>query len=146
MDHQHRTHPPGNITYNVLNGGPLTGSTYTTKLVAPISTTPSIKRPNNNFGADDRYLQRRQQQLSGAGGPGEPPDESSRSVLANYTWSHALDNGVNGSTFNATNDLLDPTTIAPEYGNSIYNVRHRLVVNAVMQSPWKREGWLGQSD
>jgi hypothetical protein len=62
---------------------------------------------------------------------------------ANYTWAHALDYGVNGSTFNDTNDLLDPTTIKPEYGNSIYDVRHRLVVSAVMQSPWKREGWLG---
>ena len=61
----------------------------------------------------------------------------------NYTWSHALDYGVNGTTFTDTNDLLDPTNLSLEYGNSIYDVRHRLVVNAVMQSPWKVNGWMG---
>jgi len=36
------------------------------------------------------------------------PHEPQHPVSASYTWSHALDNGVNGQTFNATNSLLDP--------------------------------------
>jgi hypothetical protein len=61
---------------------------------------------------------------------------------ANYTWSHALDNGVNGSTFSDTNDLLVPNNAALERGNSIYNVPNRFVMNAVIESPWKHTGWM----
>jgi len=61
----------------------------------------------------------------------------------NYTWSHALDTGVNGSTFTDTNDLLLPTSIRPEFGNSSFDVRHRFVLNAIVNSPWKVKGWLG---
>jgi hypothetical protein len=62
---------------------------------------------------------------------------------ANYTWAHALDYGTNGSTFIDTNDLLNPTSIASEYGNSIYDVRNRFVANAVVLLPWKKGGILG---
>ena len=61
---------------------------------------------------------------------------------ANYTWAHALDFGQNESTFSDTNDLFSPV-MQGEYGNSIYDVRHRFVVNAVANSPWKKDGWLG---
>ena len=131
------------FTYNVLNGGPLTGSTYTTKLFAPISTTPSVKRPNNSFGAVTDIFSGVNSNYQALAVQVNHRMNRHVQFSANYTWAHALDYGVNGSTFNDTNDLLDPTTIAPEYGNSIYDVRHRLVVSAVMQSPWKREGWLG---
>ncbi len=132
-----------NITYNVLNGGPLTGATYTTKLFAPITTTPLVKRPNNNFGAATDIFSGVNSNYQALAVQVNHRMNRHVQFSANYTWAHALDYGVNGSTFNDTNDLLDPTTIAPEYGNSIYDVRHRLVVSAVMQSPWKREGWLG---
>jgi hypothetical protein len=60
---------------------------------------------------------------------------------ANYTWSHALDNGVNGQTFVATNSLFNPFNLNSDYGNSIYNVPQRFVLNAVMTSPWQFNGW-----
>ncbi len=60
---------------------------------------------------------------------------------ANYTWSHALDNGVNGQTFTATNSLLNPFNLNSEYGNSIYNVPNRFTLTTVMESPWKATGW-----
>lgn len=128
------------ITYQVLNGGPLPGPTYTTKLFAPQG---AIKRPDNAFGAATDIL-------SGV--------DSSYQALAiqlnhrfthhtqfsvNYTWAHAIDDGVNGATFNDTNDLLDPSNLALERGNSIYDVRHRLVVSAILDSPWKVNGWMG---
>ncbi|PYP86780.1 MAG: hypothetical protein DMG65_18225 [Candidatus Angelobacter sp. Gp1-AA117] len=61
---------------------------------------------------------------------------------ANYTWSHAIDFGQNESTFSDTNDVMDPLNFSRDRGNSIYDVRHRFVANAVMESPWKHEGWL----
>jgi hypothetical protein len=62
---------------------------------------------------------------------------------ANYTWAHALDFGQNESTFSDTNDLFSPLNYQADYGNSIYDVRHRVVLNAVAKSPWKHSGWLG---
>ena len=64
---------------------------------------------------------------------------------ANYTWSHALDFGVNGTT-NVTgglSNMIDP--LHPKfgmYGNSIYNVPNRFTFNAVLQSPWQHSGWV----
>lgn len=61
---------------------------------------------------------------------------------ANYTWSHALDFGQNQSTFTDTNDVLVPGNVAPEYGNSLFDVPNRFVLDAIIQSPWKHEGWM----
>jgi len=63
--------------------------------------------------------------------------------MANYTWSHALDFGQNGSTFTDTNDLLVPTNVRLEYGNSIFNVPNRFVVSAIGESPWHVGGAVG---
>jgi hypothetical protein len=63
--------------------------------------------------------------------------------MANYTWAHSLDYGQNASTFSDTNDLLVPTNIRGEYGNSIFDVRNRFVASAVAESPWHAGGWLG---
>jgi hypothetical protein len=62
---------------------------------------------------------------------------------ANYTWSHALDFGVNGSTSAATfPSWVDPHNIKlAQYGNSSYNVPNRFTFNAVIQSPWHAQGW-----
>jgi len=56
---------------------------------------------------------------------------------ANYTWSHSLDFGQNESTFTDTNDLLEPSNLKKEYGNSNFNVPNRFVFSAVAESPWK---------
>jgi len=124
------------ITYRVGVGGPLSGSTYTTALFKG-------PRPNTSFGATTDIF-------SGI--------SSSYSALAvrvnkrvghyvqlnyNYTWSHSLDFGQNGSTFSDTNDLLNPFNIRSEYGNSNFDVRQRSVLNAIIESPWKKEGALG---
>ncbi len=64
-------------------------------------------------------------------------------VMTNYTWSHALDFGQNSSTSNDANDLLVPTSVTYDYGNSNNNVPNRLVFSAVYQTPWKLSGWKG---
>jgi hypothetical protein len=130
-----------NITYSVLNGGPLTGPTYTTKLFSAQSAT--IKRPNNSFGAVTDIFSGVNSNYQAMAVQLNHRLSHHVQFAVNYTWAHALDYGVNGSTFNDTNDLLDPTNLSLEHGNSIYDVRHRLVVSAVMESPWKVSGWMG---
>jgi len=63
--------------------------------------------------------------------------------MGSYTWSHSLDFGQNASTFTDTNDLLVPSNIKPEYGNSVFNVPNRVVASAVIESPWHVGGALG---
>jgi hypothetical protein len=65
------------------------------------------------------------------------------SFNANYTWSHALDYGVNNQTASVANNLLDPQDIRSEYGNAISNIPNRFVVNSILTSPWKKGGLLG---
>ena len=125
-----------NVTYTV-NGGPLAaiGPTYTTALFSSRLTsafgaeTAIFSGANSNYQALSVQLNHRMSHNIQFG--------------ANYTWAHALDFGQNESTFSDTNDLFAPNNLQGEYGNSIYDVRHRFVVNAVANSPWKKDGWLG---
>jgi hypothetical protein len=64
------------------------------------------------------------------------------SFNANYTWSHALDYGVNNQTNSTANNLLDPQNIRAEYGNAVSNTPNRFVINSVLSSPWKKAGLL----
>jgi hypothetical protein len=62
---------------------------------------------------------------------------------ASYTWAHAIDDGQNQQTFTGTNFLFSPASIAPEKGNSIYDIPNRFVANAIITSPWKKQGLAG---
>jgi len=131
------------ITYTV-NGGPLAaiGPTYTTALfskrltAACAPTCPQFGAETAIFSGANSNYQALSVQLN---------HRMSHNIQfgANYTWAHALDFGQNESTFSDTNDLFAPNNIQGEYGNSIYDVRHRFVINAVANSPWKKDGWLG---
>jgi hypothetical protein len=61
----------------------------------------------------------------------------------NLTWSHAIDYGQNNITFSSTNALLDPYNLKAEKGNSNQNIPLRFVFNAILESPWKKDGALG---
>ncbi len=65
------------------------------------------------------------------------------SFNANYTWSHALDYGVNNTTGASATSLLDPTNIRLDYGNSPQNVPSRMVLYAVGDLPYHVHGPLG---
>ena len=62
------------------------------------------------------------------------------SFNANYTWSHALDYGENNNTAPNANNLLDPSNLKLDYGNSNQNVPSRLMMYAVLDSPWHFSG------
>lgn len=61
-------------------------------------------------------------------------------LRANYTWSHSIDDA--SSTFTTDNNsqynlgLLDPLNPSLDRGDSDYDIRHRVVVAAVWQSPF----------
>ena len=65
------------------------------------------------------------------------------SLNANYTWSRAMDYGVNNTTGASTTALLDPTDIKLDYGRSLENVPSRMVIYAVVASPWHVHGPAG---
>jgi hypothetical protein len=53
--------------------------------------------------------------------------------MANYTWSHALDDNPYLSTVVPSYNALDPTNLKLEHGNSSLDVRQRFVFAAVYQ-------------
>jgi hypothetical protein len=145
---------PINISYTVGAGGPLPAGTYTTPLYATISTvtkTPaggpvsssSTTRPNGNFGAMSEIFSGISSNYNALSVQLNRRMSRHVQFMGSYTWAHSLDFGQNASTFSDTNDLLVPTSIKPEYGNSIFNVPNRFVVSAIVESPWKVGGWLG---
>jgi hypothetical protein len=64
-------------------------------------------------------------------------------VNVNYTWSHSIDNGSTWHSGATTSNgasggdgyTTDPTNPEFDRGNSVYDIRHRLVVNHVWQMP-----------
>jgi hypothetical protein len=121
------------VTY-LVNGGPLAGPTYTSILYKGPRLNPAFGAVTDIFsGISSNYnalavivSKRLTKNIS---------------FNYNYTWAHALDFGQNASTFSDTNDLLDPQNIHDEHGNSIFDVRQRSVLSAVIQSPWHKGNW-----
>jgi len=73
-------------------------------------------------------------------------------VNANYTWSHSIDNGsgwhqsATGANGAAAGDgyTTDQTIPGLDRGNSLYDIRHRLVLNYVYQIPGPKNGIAGE--
>jgi outer membrane receptor protein involved in Fe transport len=122
------------ITYNVGSGGPISTPTYSTVLFRGL-------RPNPNFGALTNIFSGVRSNYNAFTVQLNRRMSHNLQFGANYTWSHALDNGQNESTFTDTNDLLNPFNIKAEYGNSNFNVPNRFVLNAIVTSPWGASGW-----
>ncbi|HUL32369.1 MAG TPA: TonB-dependent receptor [Candidatus Eisenbacteria bacterium] len=146
--------PATNLTYTVGTGGPLHSATYTTPLYATVTTvmsgpdfpdpvTTGGTRPNPNFGATSSVFSGVSSNYNALVIAVNRRMTDHVQLNASYTWAHALDYGQNESTFSDTNDLLVPTNIGDEYGNSIYDIRNRFVISGVAESPWKVNGWLG---
>ncbi|HWY45028.1 MAG TPA: carboxypeptidase regulatory-like domain-containing protein [Candidatus Sulfotelmatobacter sp.] len=133
------TSGPKSISYRVTDvtgTGPIAdGTTYTTTLFNV--------RPNANFGAMTDVFSGVNASYNALAVQLNKRLSSHVQFMANYTFSKALDDGQNGSTFSDTNDLLRPDNFRAEYGPSIFHVPHRFVINAIVESPWKKAGALG---
>ena len=145
--------PLENISYKVT-GGPLGGPTYTTPYYGTITTVvknPSGNvlsstcqcRPNPNLGAMSEIFSGISSNYNALVIQLNRRMTKHVQFMGSYTWSHSLDFGQNATTFSDTNDLLVPTNIQLEYGNSIFNVPNRLVASAIVESPWHVNGPLG---
>jgi hypothetical protein len=129
---------PSTVSYKVVNGGPLAArglTTYTTSLFTA-RPNPSFNAMTDIFSGINSDYHALVLQLN---------HRMSHNVQfqTSYTWSHAYDFGQNQTTFTSTNSMLFPNTITPERGNSIYDVPSRFVANAIINSPWKQDGWVG---
>ncbi|HEY6254009.1 MAG TPA: TonB-dependent receptor, partial [Candidatus Angelobacter sp.] len=134
---------PGTVTYQVVNGGPINSSTYTTTLFKPANTAPFQARPNGKFGSMTDIFSGVNSSYNALVVQVNHRMSHNIQFGASYTWSHAIDFGQNQTTFTSANSLLFPNSIGPEKGNSQYDVPNRFVLNAVMTSPWKKTGWAG---
>ncbi|HZD50787.1 MAG TPA: carboxypeptidase regulatory-like domain-containing protein [Silvibacterium sp.] len=65
------------------------------------------------------------------------------SINAGYTYSHAIDDNQNESTFADNNDVYDPTNLHLEHGTSNFDVRQRASGSVVAQTPWHFRGIAG---
>jgi hypothetical protein len=65
-------------------------------------------------------------------------------VNAGYTWSHAIDDNQNESTFADRNDVYDPADLGLERGTSNYDVRQRVAGGLVLREPWRLHGAAGE--
>ena len=62
---------------------------------------------------------------------------------ANYTWSHALDFGMNNTTGAGSSNFIDPLHKKfGMYGDALTNVPNRFTFSALLQATWQHKGWL----
>jgi outer membrane receptor protein involved in Fe transport len=140
--------PPTSVTYNIVDttGKSLlaNGSTFTSKFYAK-NTTPNCpsQRPNCNFGSLTDIFSGVNSNYQALVAQISHRFSNNLQFNANYTWSHALDYGLNNQTATVANNLLDPQDIRQEYGNSITNIPNRLVMGGIVTAPWKYTGWKG---
>jgi outer membrane receptor protein involved in Fe transport len=137
-----------NLTYTVCGarnsvascGSPGAGPIQNSTISIPIFTS----RPNSSFGAMTDIFSGPTSNYNALAVQLNHRMSKHIEFSTNITWSHALDFGVNNQTFSATNSLLVPFNTRADYGNSLTNVPLRYVFNAVAESPWHIDGWLGQ--
>jgi Carboxypeptidase regulatory-like domain/TonB dependent receptor len=137
--------PPTPVTFTIVDPqqqGPIRDGT-TFQANAFFATANKNLRPNPNFSSITDIF-------SGVTSNYEAlvaqfKHQLSRSIEfnANYTFSHALDYGENNTTGASATSLLDPTNIRLEKGNSNQNVPNRLVMAAVISTPWRLHGAWG---
>jgi hypothetical protein len=138
--------PPTSVTYNVIDstGKSLlpNGSTFTSKFYAK-NTTPNCasQRPNCAFGSLTDIFSGVNSNYQALVGQISHRFSNHLQFNANYTWSHALDYGLNNQTASVANNLLDPQDIRQEYGNSVTNIPNRLIMGGIITAPWKYTGW-----
>ncbi len=158
---------PSTVTYTVADStgkGPLAaGSSITSpfygKLTAASVANPggvastcsangpntyaSSFRPNGCYGALTAIVSNINSNYSALVAQLKHQLTNNLSFEADYTWSHAIDYGINSNTGIATNSQSDPSSLRPDYGNSDNNVPNRLVVYATYETPKHFHGALG---
>jgi len=126
---------------NVFLGDPL-------DTADPSSCSPLCSRPNNQYtninnrgdhGFSHYHALNVRFQSNNLGGTG-------LSLQGNYTWAHALDNlsstfSESSGASNGVGNLgyLNPLDPALDYGNSDFDIRHRVVISAIWAEPFFKD-------
>jgi hypothetical protein len=128
----------GTITYQVVDAkhaGPLAGSYTSNFFTARIN--PKYQQITNIFSETNSKYQaavlRVDHRMTGA-----------LDLHASFTYSHAADFNQNATAFTDINDVLDPTNLKLEYGNSNFDIRRRLTGGLVLHAPWRVRGLIGE--
>ncbi len=126
------------ITYDVVYTnyqGPLP-STYTTKFFT--------QRLNPNYQQITRIFSETNSKYQAAVLRIDHQMTHTLDLHTSYTYSHAADFNQNATAFTDSNDVLDPTNLKLEYGNSNFDIRHRLTGGLVFHAPWNYKGLRGE--
>lgn len=138
--------------YDITAGNPIGGAQayLGAPLDCPGTTTVCLTRPNNQYSAIN---------VRGSGGQSSFHSlnvkyqsqnllNSGLDIIANYTWSHALDDlsstfsdsSQGGSGYVGNLGYLDPTHPMLDWGSSDFDVTNRLVFSPIWQTPWLKHG------
>jgi hypothetical protein len=111
------------------------GQTFTTKvfLQPAVSVAGVYTRPNPAYGQILDVKSNVNSNYNALAVQVNHRYEKGFSLMANYTWSHALDENPYLSTVVPSYNALDPTNLKLEYGNSVLDVRQRVVFAMVYQ-------------
>jgi len=105
------------------------------------SSTYTYITPNPTYGAVTAVVSNVNSSYNGLTVELEKRASKFISFDANYTWSHALDFNQNASTAASTNNWFDPYGNArANYGNSMFNIPHRIVSWALINIPGVKGG------
>lgn len=69
--------------------------------------------------------------------------ERGMDVHITYTYSHAIDDNQDESTFAEMNNVYDPADLGLEHGTSNFDVRQRVRGGVVAHAPWRFRGLMG---
>jgi hypothetical protein len=135
--------PAGSSIVNNV-GETLTGSQYS-GLVFPDGSTPFAhgSRPNPNYATMRVWENVVNSNYSSMQASLKRQMSHGLLVNVNYTYSHSIDNGSTWHSGATTSNgasggdgyTTDPTNPEFDRGNSVYDIRHRLVINHVWQMP-----------
>jgi Carboxypeptidase regulatory-like domain/TonB dependent receptor len=109
------------------------GQTFTTKVFLQALGLAASSRPNPAYGQILDVRSAVNSSYNALSAQINHRYEHGFSLMANYTWSHALDENPYESTVVPSYTMLDPTNPHADYGNSNTDVRNRFVFAAVYQ-------------
>ncbi len=115
--------PTSTITYTA-NGGPFSGKSFTVPFFVGA-------RPNPAFNAITDIASVIRSNYNGLVVAVNHRAGAGLLFQANYTWSHAIDNGQTSQTFTANETALNPLNLQLDKGTSFLNFPQRFVLSAV---------------
>jgi outer membrane receptor protein involved in Fe transport len=134
--------PPSSVSYT-LNNGTVTGLPLSSLPAKALTLPYYTSRLNYNYGTITDIFSGTNSSYNALAVQLEKRLNRHVQFAANYTWSHALDYGMNNTTGAGSSNFIDP--LHPRfgmYGDSLTNVPNRFTFSSIIQAPWQHKGWL----